>query len=80
MLWKARLNWPMRLSLCLILPVMSGCATALTGLVPLDSYCAIAQPLGYDGIRDTPETVAVIEAHNSKWVCLCDSDCPQKGT
>lgn len=74
MLWNARSNWARRLSLCLILPVMSGCATVST--VPLDSYCAIARPISYDTTRDTAETVAAIEIHNSQWVCLCESDCP----
>ena len=71
---SVRLNWAKQLSLCLILPVMSGCATVST--VPLDSYCAIARPISYNTIRDTAETVAAVEIHNSQWVCLCESDCP----
>jgi len=42
----------------------------------VNSYCAIAAPIGYDTTRDTPKTVAAIEVHNSKWVCLCEQDCP----
>jgi hypothetical protein len=43
----------------------------------VSSYCAIAAPIGYDTTKDTPETVAAIEMHNSKWVCVCESDCPK---
>lgn len=77
MLWNVRSNWARRLSLCLILPVMSGCVTDSTAPVPVNSYCAIAVPIGYDTTKDTAETVAAIEAHNSQWVCLCESDCPK---
>lgn len=76
MLWSAKLNWARRLSLCLILSAMSGCAAVSTVPVNINSYCAIAKPIGYDSRSDTAETVKEIEAHNSKWVCLCESDCP----
>jgi uncharacterized protein YceK len=65
-----------RLSLCLILSATSGCVTGLTVPAPVNSYCAIAAPIDYDTTRDTPKTVAAIEVHNSKWVCLCEQDCP----
>lgn len=71
---NTKLNLVRRLSLCLTLSAMSGCATVST--VPINSYCAIARPLGYDATKDTAETVAAVEAHNSKWVCVCESDCP----
>ena len=54
---------------------MSGCATDSTALVVSD-YCRIAKPIAYDGAKDTPETAAEIEVHNSRWVCVCDGDCP----
>ena len=76
MLCNTRSNWARRLSLCLILPVMSGCATVSTAPASVNSYCAIAVPIGYDTTKDTPETVSAIEIHNSKWICLCVSDCP----
>ena len=76
MLWNARLNWARRLSLCLTLFVMSGCATVSTVPVNINSYCAIAKPIGYDSKIDTAETVKEIEAHNSKWACVCENDCP----
>lgn len=62
--------------LCLILSGLSGCATGLTDPVPTNGYCAIARPIGYSSIADSAETVAAIEAHNSKWVCVCEKDCP----
>ena len=74
MLWSAKSNWAKRLSLCLTLSVMSGCATVSTA--PVNSYCAIAKPIGYDSKIDTAETVKEIEAHNSKWACVCENDCP----
>ena len=76
MLWSFRLNWVRRLSLCLTLSAMSGCAAVSTVPVNINSYCAIAKPIGYNGKTDTAETVKEIEAHNSKWACVCDNDCP----
>ena len=61
-----------------LLPTLLGtsaCATGSTGLVVSD-YCRIAAPISYDVTKDTPETVAEVEAHNSKWVCVCENDCP----
>ena len=65
------------LSLSLILFALSGCVHGSTAPVVLSDYCRIAKPIGYDGEKDTPETVKEIEAHNSKWVCVCEKDCPQ---
>lgn len=61
-----------------ILTVMSGCALGSTAPAVVSEYCAIAKPIGYDGKLDTPATVKEIEAHNSKWVCVCENDCPKK--
>jgi len=77
MLWNTRSNWARRLSLCLILPAMSGCATVSTVPGFVNSYCIIAAPISYDATKDMAETVAAIEAHNSQWACLCESDCPK---
>ena len=73
--YRIKLNWPRLLSLCLILCATSGCVTGSTG--PLNSYCVVASTISYDTRADTPETVAQIEAHNSRWVCLCEQDCPK---
>ena len=56
--------------------VLTGCVTGSTALV--GDYCRIAKPIGYDSRTDTAETVKEIEAHNSKWACVCGSppDCP----
>lgn len=66
----------------LLLPILSAtaaCAGGLTGprSKTLSDYCLIASPLRYDSAADSPETVAVIEQHNSTWVCLCEQDCPK---
>lgn len=74
MSYSVNSNWVQRLSLLLILFATSGCATAL--IAPVNSYCAIARPIGYDGRADTPATVAAVEAHNSQWACVCEKDCP----
>jgi len=68
-------------ALCLltILLVMSGCAAGLTAPVVVSDYCRIAQPIGYDSAHDTLETVKAVEAHNSKWACVCEHDCPTQG-
>jgi hypothetical protein len=55
---------------------MNGCATVSTDPVSINSYCAIAKPIGYDGVMDTLETVKEIETHNSRWTCICEKDCP----
>ena len=68
---KPRLLWQL-----LILSVTSGCVTGLTEVV--GDYCRIAKPLQYDSSKDTPETVKAIEDHNSKWVCVCENDCPSR--
>ena len=69
----------MRLLLLTIPFVLSGCATGLTAPAVVSDYCRIATPLPYDSEKDSSETVAEIEAHNSKWVCVCENDCPDNG-
>ena len=73
----ARLNLVKLLSAFLILSVTSGCAIGLTDPVPLNSYCAITKPISYDSTGDTPQTIAQVEEHNSRWACICENDCPQ---
>jgi len=73
-----RLNLAKRLLPLLILSVMSACVTDSTDHVLASSYCAVARPIGYDSLNDTPQTVLEIEVHNSQWACICDSDCPQR--
>lgn len=68
------------LSGVLILSVTSGCALGSTGgnrPIVVSDYCKIAAPISYDTAKDTKETVAAVEKHNSKWVCLCENDCPK---
>lgn len=65
--------------LSLMLPVLSGCATDLTSrVVAISDYCRIAQPIEYNSLRDSSETVAAIERHNSQYVCVCEHDCPKE--
>ena len=67
------------LSVSLILSATSGCVHDLTGaggVKTVSEYCRIAEPITYDRTADTPETVQQIERHNSKFVCLCEGDCP----
>ncbi len=71
-----RLNWVKLPLIFLTLSVTSGCATDLTETAPTNSYCEIAKPISYDSAKDTAETVKLIEAHNSKFVCICENDCP----
>jgi hypothetical protein len=67
-----------RLLPLLTLIAMSGCVTGSTApaIAPIDTYCAIAQPIAYDSAEDSAETVAAIEAHNSRFICICEHDCP----
>ena len=73
---QSKLNKLKLLSLFLILSATSGCAIGLTDPLPLNNYCIIARPIGYDSKRDTAETIKQIENHNSRWVCVCEKDCP----
>ena len=68
---RLRLLWTLTTLL-----VLTGCVTGSTAIV--GDYCRIAKPIGYDSKVDSPETVRDIEAHNSKWVCVCENDCPEK--
>lgn len=64
--------------LSLMLLALSGCVTGSTGRVQaVSDYCRIAQPIGYDSLRDSSDTVAAIERHNSQYVCVCEHDCPK---
>jgi hypothetical protein len=66
----------------LLLPILAATGACAGGLTrrrttATDSYCLIAAPLAYDSGKDSAETVAAIEQHNSTWVCLCEQDCPK---
>jgi hypothetical protein len=56
--------------------VTSACVGGSTAPLVISDYCRIAKPIGYDSKADSAETVKAIEAHNSAWVCVCESDCP----
>ena len=73
----ARSNWAKLPLILLILSATSACATALIDPAPINSYCKVARPISYDSVKDTPETVKQIENHNSRWVCICENDCPK---
>lgn len=59
-----------------ILCVTSACVSGSTAPLVVSDYCRIAKPIGYDSRVDSAETIRAIEAHNSAWVCVCESDCP----
>ncbi len=68
------------LSLLLILLGMGGCVHGSTDRpAAVSDYCRIAKPIFYDTTKDTAETVKGVEAHNSQWACVCESDCPRRG-
>lgn len=68
-------------SLLLLIPITtSACALGLTPPQPIPaagSFCAIAKPIFYDSKADRPATVEQIEAHNRRFTCLCEGDCPK---
>ena len=67
--------------LCLIPLTTSACALGLTPPQPIPaagSFCAVAKPIFYDSKVDRPATVEQIEAHNKKFLCLCEDDCPKQ--
>lgn len=69
---------PSKLWLLTTLFALSGCAVGSTAPAVVSDYCRIAKPISYDTDIDSPETKAEIEEHNSKWVCVCENDCPHK--
>lgn len=73
----ARSNLVKLPSILLILSVTSACVHGSTDPVPVNSYCKMASPISYDSTKDTPETVKQIEQHNSKYICVCENDCPK---
>lgn len=73
-----RSPWVKLLCLFLILSALSACDLNTTAPVPLSNYCALTKPISYDSAKDTPETVAEIEAHNSRYECVCNRDCPKE--
>ena len=60
-----------------ILCVTSACVAGSTAPIVVSDYCRIAKPIGYDSARYSAATIKDIEEHNSKWVCLCEADCPE---
>lgn len=59
-----------------ILLLLSACAHVLTEPVetprPQADFCTLYEPVSYDSVKDTAETVAQIEPNNAKWLVLCD--------
>ena len=64
-----------RLAALSILSGTLGCASGSPAPVVSD-YCRIARPILYDPALDSKETVKMIEDHNSRYVCVCENDCP----
>lgn len=62
----------------LIPTALSGCAAVSTGPAVVSDYCRIARPITYDTAADSAETQRQIEEHNSRWVCVCENDCPKE--
>lgn len=55
---------------------MSACTTVSTGT---DTSCKVFRPITFSAAKDTAATVRQVKAHNSKWVCVCEADCPARG-
>ncbi len=49
--------------------LLAGCATT-TPTAVTDTSCLALEPITYS-IKDTPETIAQIRAHNAAWDTLC---------
>lgn len=64
------------LTLALMSVAMSGCVAGSTDPLVLSDYCSIAKPISYNSKIDSAATIQEIELHNSRWVCLCEKDCP----
>lgn len=70
-------------ALTFLIPILlaaNACVNGSVGVRPLvveGDYCRIAKPIYYDMDKDTPETIRQIETHNSRFVCVCELDCPK---
>lgn len=69
-------NKPSKLWLLPILFGLSGCVLDSTAPAVVSDYCKITKPISYDSLKDTAETIVEVEAHNSRYVCVCEHDCP----
>lgn len=61
--------------LLLTLPLLSACVHGLTvpdAPLPTNDFCRLVEPISYDSVNDTPETVKQVEKLNAKWLVLCD--------
>ena len=58
---------------------LSGCAGGSTEqpVRYVSDGCRWVEPIPYDSSKDSPETVALIERLNSRFVCVCEGDCPE---
>lgn len=62
----------------MLIPVLLATAACTTASTGTDAGCRVFRPIFFSARSDTPETVRQVKAHNSKWVCLCDGDCPKR--
>ena len=67
------------LTACLILTATSGCVKGSTEqpVRYVSDGCRWVEPIPYDSTKDSPGTVALIERLNSRFVCVCEGDCPE---
>lgn len=57
--------------------VLAACVANTTETVrTISNYCQIAAPITFSSTKDSAETRAQIERHNSQWECVCNKDCP----
>lgn len=52
---------------------LSACTTVSSA--PSDPYCLIEGPITTSR-QDTAATVSQVDAHNRRYVCVCQHDCP----
>ena len=62
----------------MLIPALLATAACTTASTATDASCRAFRPIAFSARGDTPETVRQVKAHNSKWVCLCEGDCPER--
>jgi len=60
---------------CALAALLTGCsATGTTETGKAEVMCTVTQPITYDSVQDTAETIAQVRAHNRAWTCICTPD------
>lgn len=65
------MRWPRGALLTLtLLPTLAACAHQ-TPIPATSAACLAFAPIRFSRLKDTPETIVAVKAHNAKWEAMC---------